>query len=169
MAEAVNPRPITTGATGLVPGQSMWGAWWTKWHCDRFFSQYFRFPLSVLFHQCSIFVNLAPTFYDCMQYLTSSFNIYAAEWPGRCLLCDTQKGAFKTPPFWVFLFFPPEDVPYFRGQRQRTRRFTICRRSLNCWIFRRGYRTRPCVSSVYLSRSFPVLLETHSTAAPLLT
>jgi hypothetical protein len=27
----------------------MWELWWTKWHCDRFFSK-FCFPLSILFH-----------------------------------------------------------------------------------------------------------------------
>jgi hypothetical protein len=28
--------------------------WWTKWHWDRFFSEYFFFPLSISFHRCSI-------------------------------------------------------------------------------------------------------------------
>jgi hypothetical protein len=28
--------------------------WWTKWHWNRFFPEYFGFPLSVSFHQCSI-------------------------------------------------------------------------------------------------------------------
>jgi hypothetical protein len=32
----------------------MWDLWWTKWHWDRFFPEYFGFPLSVLFHRCSI-------------------------------------------------------------------------------------------------------------------
>jgi hypothetical protein len=32
----------------------MWDLWWTKWHWDRFFSEYFGFPLSVSFHRCSI-------------------------------------------------------------------------------------------------------------------
>jgi hypothetical protein len=32
----------------------MWDLWWTKWHWDRFFPEYFGFPLSVSFHQCSI-------------------------------------------------------------------------------------------------------------------
>jgi hypothetical protein len=34
----------------------MWDLWWTKWHWDRFCSQYFAFPLSVSFHQCSILI-----------------------------------------------------------------------------------------------------------------
>jgi hypothetical protein len=29
----------------------MWDLWWTKWHWDRFFSEYFGFPLSMSFHQ----------------------------------------------------------------------------------------------------------------------
>ena len=33
---------------------SMWDLWWTKWHWDRFFSEYFGFPLSISFHRCSI-------------------------------------------------------------------------------------------------------------------
>jgi hypothetical protein len=32
----------------------MWDLWWTKWHWDRFFSEYFGFPLSVSLHRCSI-------------------------------------------------------------------------------------------------------------------
>ena len=42
---------------GLIPGQSMWELWWTKWHRERFFPpEYFSFSLSVSFHQCSIFI-----------------------------------------------------------------------------------------------------------------
>jgi hypothetical protein len=32
----------------------MWDLWWTKWHWDRFFTEYFGFPLSISFHRCSI-------------------------------------------------------------------------------------------------------------------
>jgi hypothetical protein len=32
----------------------MWDLWWTKWHWDRFFPEYFGFPLSISFHRCSI-------------------------------------------------------------------------------------------------------------------
>jgi hypothetical protein len=32
----------------------MWDLWWTKWHWDKFFSEYFGFSLSVSFHWCSI-------------------------------------------------------------------------------------------------------------------
>jgi hypothetical protein len=27
----------------------MWDLWWTKWHWNRFFSEYFGFPLSISF------------------------------------------------------------------------------------------------------------------------
>jgi hypothetical protein len=33
---------------------SVWDLWWTKWHWDRFFSEYFGFSLSISFHRCSI-------------------------------------------------------------------------------------------------------------------
>jgi hypothetical protein len=32
----------------------VWDLWWTKWHWDRFFPEFFGFPLSVSFHRCSI-------------------------------------------------------------------------------------------------------------------
>jgi hypothetical protein len=32
----------------------MWDLWWTNWHLDRFFPEYFGFPLSVSFYWCSI-------------------------------------------------------------------------------------------------------------------
>jgi hypothetical protein len=35
---------------GSIPGQSMWDLWWTKWHWDRFFPEYFGFPLSISLH-----------------------------------------------------------------------------------------------------------------------
>jgi len=35
------------------PG-ACWDLRYTKWHCDRFFSQYFHFSLSESFHQCPI-------------------------------------------------------------------------------------------------------------------
>jgi hypothetical protein len=32
----------------------MWDLWWTKWHWDRFFLEYFGFLLSISFHRYSI-------------------------------------------------------------------------------------------------------------------
>jgi hypothetical protein len=53
---------ISPRSSGSIPGQSMWDLWLTKLHCDRFFSQFFSFPLSVSFHQCSILFHPSPTF-----------------------------------------------------------------------------------------------------------
>jgi hypothetical protein len=39
---------------GSIPGQSLQGVCCTKWHSDRFDSEYFCFSLSVSFHRCSI-------------------------------------------------------------------------------------------------------------------
>jgi hypothetical protein len=39
---------------GSIPGQFMWDLWWTKWHWERFFPEYFGFSLSISFHRCSI-------------------------------------------------------------------------------------------------------------------
>ena len=32
--------------TGSIPQQSTWDLWWIKWHWNRLFSEYFRFPMS---------------------------------------------------------------------------------------------------------------------------
>jgi hypothetical protein len=49
MAQAVSRRPPTAVGPGSIPGQSMWNLWWTKWHWDRFFSDYFGFsPVSFI-------------------------------------------------------------------------------------------------------------------------
>jgi hypothetical protein len=34
------------GGPGSRPGQSIWDLWWTKWHWDRFLSEFFGFYLS---------------------------------------------------------------------------------------------------------------------------
>jgi hypothetical protein len=41
------------GGPGSRPGQSMWDLWCTKWHWDRFFSEFSGFSLSVSFHRHS--------------------------------------------------------------------------------------------------------------------
>jgi len=33
--------------------------WWTEWHCDKLFSKYFSFPLSVSLHHCYIVTHLS--------------------------------------------------------------------------------------------------------------
>jgi hypothetical protein len=54
MAEAVSRRPLAAEARVGSLRQSMWDLGWREWHCDRFFAEYFGFPLSVSFHLCSI-------------------------------------------------------------------------------------------------------------------
>ena len=43
MAQAVVHPPLTAN-TLFDPGPILFDLWWTKWHCDVFFSQYFSFP-----------------------------------------------------------------------------------------------------------------------------
>jgi hypothetical protein len=43
VAEVVGHQPHTGGPTS-IPGQFMWGLWWTECHMDRFFGEYFGFP-----------------------------------------------------------------------------------------------------------------------------
>jgi len=38
------------GSPGSTPFQTMWDYWWTKRQWDGLFSEYFRFPLTVLFN-----------------------------------------------------------------------------------------------------------------------
>jgi hypothetical protein len=40
MAQAVSHR----GGPGSCSDQSIWDLCWTKWHCDRFLSEFFGFP-----------------------------------------------------------------------------------------------------------------------------
>jgi hypothetical protein len=47
MAQVVSRRPLTAEARVPRPGQTMRDLWWTKWHWDRFFSEFFGFPLSI--------------------------------------------------------------------------------------------------------------------------
>jgi hypothetical protein len=42
------------GGPSSIPAQSMRDLWWTKWHWDRFFPEYFGFSLSVSFHRCYV-------------------------------------------------------------------------------------------------------------------
>jgi len=44
--------------TGLIPDQSMWSLWWTKWHWDKHFFYCWVFTLSLLFQLPSIFVSI---------------------------------------------------------------------------------------------------------------
>jgi DNA relaxase NicK len=48
----------------------MWDLWWTKWHCDRFFSESFVFPLSISFH--SIFTHTSSLIALMMEAASTS-------------------------------------------------------------------------------------------------
>lgn len=39
----------------------MWDLWWTKWHWNRFLLENLSFPVSLSFHQCTIFMHLSVT------------------------------------------------------------------------------------------------------------
>jgi hypothetical protein len=41
MTQAVSCWPLTAET------QSVWDLWWTEWHWDRFFSEFFGSPLSI--------------------------------------------------------------------------------------------------------------------------
>ena len=45
------------GGPSSKPGQYVQNVWWAKWQWYRFVSQYFSFPLTVSFHQCSIHIH----------------------------------------------------------------------------------------------------------------
>lgn len=47
----VNIRRLCHEALGSIPGQFTWNLWGTEWHRNRLFSEYLRYPLSVLFRR----------------------------------------------------------------------------------------------------------------------
>jgi len=60
--QAVSRRPLEAGS-GSNPEQPTWDLLRTDWQWHGVFSEYFAFPLSVSFHQCSIFM-----FYLSVKY-----------------------------------------------------------------------------------------------------
>jgi hypothetical protein len=54
MAQAVSRRPLIAEARVRSRFSLCGMFWWTKCYRDRFFSEYFGFPLSISFHCCSI-------------------------------------------------------------------------------------------------------------------
>jgi hypothetical protein len=53
MAQAVSHRPFTA-EDRVHTRHSIWDLWWIKWHWNILFSEFFSFPLSVLFHRGSV-------------------------------------------------------------------------------------------------------------------
>jgi len=52
--QAFSCQPLSCGVSLIIPGLTMWDLWWTKWHWDRFFSEYLRLYLPSSFYQFSI-------------------------------------------------------------------------------------------------------------------
>ena len=42
--------------TASIPGASRLDLWFTKWHRETAFSEYFSFPLPVSFHHCAVLI-----------------------------------------------------------------------------------------------------------------
>ena len=49
MAQAIVRQAYHCGGMASIPDYFMWYLWWTKWHWDRFFSEYFCYRTSVFF------------------------------------------------------------------------------------------------------------------------
>jgi hypothetical protein len=43
------------------PDQFVYDLWWTKWHCDRFSSKQFGYPLAVSLYEYSIIIHSSNT------------------------------------------------------------------------------------------------------------
>jgi len=52
-AHAVGRTASNRRKPSSIWGQLLWDLCFTKWHCDKFLAEYFVFPLSVSFLQCS--------------------------------------------------------------------------------------------------------------------
>jgi hypothetical protein len=73
----------------LIPGMLMQDLWWMKQHWDRFCSEYFSFPLSVSFHQHSIFIPSSMLCNHCNWQCQIHILIFAwlKNWDNSCFLC----------------------------------------------------------------------------------
>jgi hypothetical protein len=47
---------LSPSMPSFIPRSPRVGLWWIKWHLDRFFSEYFGFPLSVSFYRCIVHI-----------------------------------------------------------------------------------------------------------------
>jgi hypothetical protein len=66
----------------------LWDLLWTKWHWDRFFHEYFGFPLSISFPRCSI------TWKN-----DKKLNIFITGLYNKPLACGASSVAFAAGPF----------------------------------------------------------------------
>jgi hypothetical protein len=92
------------------PGPAHVRLWWLKWHCNREICEYFRFPLLVSFHHCSILVFVCvlllpeePTGETCDPSKNSALSETGEHWIGKyCHCCCLQK--VWGSPEWLVLF-----------------------------------------------------------------
>ena len=87
------------GGLGSVPGQSVHDLWWTKWQWDRLFSENCGYFLSVLFSQCSVFVD-SSVLVSVIKSLEPELNVQCTlqkNWDlnGHQLLCTLLADEFK--------------------------------------------------------------------------
>jgi len=72
---SVVPRLRRVVVPGSVPGQYMWDLWWTKWHWDKFLSEYFVFPSHYYSTNTPYaFIHLSRTLYTQPVFYALSLN-----------------------------------------------------------------------------------------------
>lgn len=68
----VKHQSLTAEICVCILGQSLWEWWQTKWHWNRFFSEWFRFPMLVSFHQCIILLFNSSSHWHCIIFAVDS-------------------------------------------------------------------------------------------------
>jgi hypothetical protein len=61
--KSLNINPANLGSwklkgLGFISAQFAWDLWWRKWHSDKYLSEHFIVPFSVLFYQCWICLSI---------------------------------------------------------------------------------------------------------------
>jgi len=121
-AQAISRRPVTVEAQVRSQVQGMLGLWWTKWHCDRFFSQYFGFHLSVSFHWRSIQI-------ICILTLLLSEGQAGEAWePQNAMFCRISESTGQNTPHtawqgFIMLFWSVHNLPNLPSWRTPTTLF----------------------------------------------
>jgi hypothetical protein len=86
MVQAVSRWPLTAKDRVLFPVDSVWNLWWKNWHWDRYFSEYFGFPLLVSFHRRSttrknekLIISITGVHNDCCASVASAAGPFTSE------------------------------------------------------------------------------------------
>jgi hypothetical protein len=98
----------------------MWDLWWTKWHWDRFFSEFFRFPLSMYHSTVALQTHII---WGMRQYASIKAGIHAWVWPTppsgkkkNCTIASNGRTTlnYKTGSYFGSLFYDAFSVtrPY---------------------------------------------------------